>query len=60
MTRLTFHCPTTGRPVRTGISYARLAQEPATLVSLHCARCGEAHRFAFADASLEMTAARAG
>jgi hypothetical protein len=51
-------CPKTGLPVRTGIRFATLAREPGTLVTLHCARCGELHQFSYAEASIEMSSTK--
>jgi hypothetical protein len=58
MVRMTFHCPTTGLPLRTGIGYESLARDPKLLVTLHCTRCGQLHRFGYADGSIEMSARR--
>jgi hypothetical protein len=55
MTRLTIECPTTGLPVRSSITYTRLAAEPDTVVCFHCPRCSEMHRFTYADATVELS-----
>jgi RNase P subunit RPR2 len=58
MVRVMIECPKTGLPVRTNIPFTTLAREPATLVSVHCTRCGELHRFCYTDACIEISAPR--
>jgi hypothetical protein len=58
MAHLMIDCPNTGLPVRTSIPFTTLALEPDTVVSLHCTRCGELHRFSYVDATIAMSSRR--
>ena len=55
MNRMIVDCPKTGQPTRTSASYATMARAPDTLVVLHCAQCGESHRFSYAEACIELS-----
>lgn len=54
MIRLVFTCPTTGRPLAAGLPFTAAPSSRQPLLSLHCTKCGQLHRFRREDASLEL------